>query len=131
VTVVAANEARVRIRPGPLVGAILGRVVGMIAARAQCPIDRLDDALLITDAVAAHAPHYALDECLSVVVRATADGLELCVGPLRENGANQVLADAALPGIGNVIEQIADTIEAGRAPDGSGDQLVIRLAFAR
>ena len=48
-----ANEAVVRIRSGPLVGAVLGRVVGMLAARAQCPIDRLDDAILLTDAVAA------------------------------------------------------------------------------
>ena len=28
----------------------------MLAARAQCPVDRLDDALLVTDAIAAHAP---------------------------------------------------------------------------
>jgi serine/threonine-protein kinase RsbW len=130
-TVVGANEATVRIRSEPLVSPILGRVVGMIAARAQCPIDRLDDALLITDAVAAHAPRYALDGCLSVLVRAAQDGLELHVGPLRDEGARQLLADAALPGVGNVLEQIADAVEPGRAPDGSGEQLVIRLGFRR
>jgi len=42
-----ANEAVVRVRSGPLVAAVLGRVVGMLAARAQCPIDRLDDAGVI------------------------------------------------------------------------------------
>jgi anti-sigma B factor antagonist len=47
---VGPNEARVAVANGPLVGAVLGRVVGMLAARAQCPIDKLDDALLITDA---------------------------------------------------------------------------------
>ena len=46
------NQARLQIRSGPLVGAVLSRVVGMLAARAQCPIDRLDDALLISDAIA-------------------------------------------------------------------------------
>jgi hypothetical protein len=125
------NEATVRIRSEPLVAAILGRVVGMIAARAQCPIDRLDDALLITDAVAAHAPRYAVNDCLSVVVRAADDALELYIGPLRDQGARQLLADAALPGVGNVLEQIADAVEPRRAPDGSGEQLVIRLGFAR
>jgi serine/threonine-protein kinase RsbW len=128
---VALNEAILRIRSVALVPAILGRVVGMIAARAQCPIDRLDDALLITDAVAAHAPRYAVEDCLSVLVRAADDGLELHVGPLRDDGARQLVADAALPGVGNVLEQIADAVEPGRAPDGSGEQLVIRLAFTR
>ena len=46
------NQARLVVRHGPLVGAVLSRVVGMLAARALCPIDRLDDALLITDAIA-------------------------------------------------------------------------------
>ena len=54
----ASQATTVRVRCGPLVGAVLGRVVGMLAARAQCPIDRLDDALLLTDAVAAHAPNH-------------------------------------------------------------------------
>jgi serine/threonine-protein kinase RsbW len=130
-TDVVPNEATVRVRSGPLVGAVLGRVVGMLAARAECPIDRLDDALLITDAVAAHAPPHALDGRVTVLVRAAEDGLELCVGPLRPDGAEQLLTDAALPGVGNVFEQVADTVEAADAPDGSGEQLVIRLGFAR
>ena len=37
-----ANEARVGLANGPLVAPILGRVVGMLTARADCPIDRLD-----------------------------------------------------------------------------------------
>lgn len=130
-TDVAANEATVKVRSGSLVGPVLGRVVGMLAARAQCPIDRLDDALLITDAVAAHAPRYAVNGCVSVVVRADEDGIELSVGPLCEDGADRLLADAALPGVGNVLEQIADDVESGDSPDGAGEQLVIRLRFAR
>jgi serine/threonine-protein kinase RsbW len=130
-TEVTANEATVKVRNGPLVGPVLGRVVGVLAARAQCPIDRLDDALLITDAVAAHAPRYALDGYVSVIVRADEAGIELSVGPLCEQGADGVVADAALPGIGNVLEQIADVIETGNAPDGTGEQLVIRLRFVR
>jgi serine/threonine-protein kinase RsbW len=131
VTSVAPNEATVRVRNGPLVGAVLGRVVGMLAARAECPIDRLDDALLLTDAVAAHAPAHALDGRVTVLVRAAEDGLELFVGPLQPRGAQNLLTDAALPGVGNVFEQVADTVETAAAPDGSGEQLVIRLGFAR
>ena len=50
-----SGPTTVRVHNDALVGAVLGRVVGMLAARAQCPIDRLDDALLLTDAVSAHA----------------------------------------------------------------------------
>jgi serine/threonine-protein kinase RsbW len=130
-TEVTANEATVKVRNGPLVAPVLGRVVGMLAARAQCPIDRLDDALLITDAVAAHAPRYAVDGYVSVVVRADEDGIELAVGPLCPEGADRLVADAELPGVGNVLEQIADAVEAREAAAGAGEQLVIRLRFAR
>jgi hypothetical protein len=44
------NTATVKVIHGPLVAPVLSRVVGMLAARAQCPVDRLDDALLVADA---------------------------------------------------------------------------------
>jgi hypothetical protein len=125
------NEALLRVRSGPLVGAVLSRVVGMLAARAQCPIDRLDDALLISDAVAAHAPRYTPNGRVTVTVVADANLLELRVAPLQERGARGLLADAELPGVGNVFEQVADEVTPGVAADGSGEQLIIRLGFQR
>jgi serine/threonine-protein kinase RsbW len=83
----ATNKASVSIRKGPLVGPVLGRVVGMLAARAQCPIDRLDDAMLLTDAVAAHAPTHTTEGHVQVVVAADATGIELRVGALARGGA--------------------------------------------
>lgn len=130
-TEVIPNEATVRVRNGPLVGAVLGRVVGMLAARAECPIDRLDDALLITDAVAAHAGAHAIDGRVTVLVRAGEEGLELHVGPLLANGAQSLISDAALPGVGNVFEQVADAVEAAPTSEGATEKLVIRLGFAR
>jgi len=109
-----ANEAVVRIRSGPLVAAVLGRVVGMLAARAQCPIDRLDDAILLTDAVAAHAPVHARNGHVYVVVAADDERLELRVSDLRPDGAQQLLADGDLPGVDVV---------------GDGGELILRLNF--
>jgi serine/threonine-protein kinase RsbW len=126
---VAPNATDVRVRSGPLVGAVLGRVVGMLAARAQCPIDRLDDALLLTDAVAAHAPAHTNDSHVRVLVRAGEDGLELRVGSLNRDGARALLRDAELPGVGNVFERVADEVQAGAAKDGDGDELILRLRF--
>ena len=121
------NEAHLEIRSGPLVGAVLSRVVGMLAARALCPIDRLDDALLITDAIAAHAPDFTNGQ-VSVTVSADDDGITLLVSPLRANGAKGLLAAAELPGVGNVLERVADDVEAGTSSEGA-EQLTVRLAF--
>jgi hypothetical protein len=118
----------VQVRSGPLVGAVLSRVVGMLAARAQCPIDRLDDALLVTDAVAAHAPARSLDGHVQVVVDARETGIELRVMRLQRNGARAMLHDANLPGVGNIFERIADEVRTEQGDD--GEQFIVRLSFA-
>ena len=117
----------VRVHNDALVAAVLGRVVGMLAARAQCPIDRLDDALLLTDAVSAHAAKHTKAGTVQVDIDAGESGLELRVGELRSGGAEAMLHDAALPGVGNVLERVADEIEPRGGAD--GDELILRLRF--
>jgi hypothetical protein len=119
----ATNEATLIVRQRDLLGPVLGRVVGMLAARAQCPIDRLDDALLLTDAVAAHAPSHAANGRVVVHVRADGDGLSLRIGALRDGGAEELVESAALPGVGNVFRRVATDVRA------EGGELVLHLAF--
>jgi len=123
----AFNQAWVGVASGPLSAPVLGRVVGMLAARADCPIDRLDDALLVADAVAAKAGSFTDDGHIRVEVIARVGSVELHVGPLLSGGADDLIASAALPGVGNVLERVADGLE----PQASGDDefLVIRLEF--
>ena len=121
------NEATIRVRNGPLLGPVLSRVIGMLAARAQCPIDRLDDALLVADTVAAHSPDYARNGEVRVNLAAREGVIELTVGALRPKGAQQMLADAELPGVGNVLERVADAVEVRQ--DGEDEALYIRLGF--
>jgi serine/threonine-protein kinase RsbW len=123
-----ANQATLTVRRPELLGPVLGRVVGMLAARAQCPIDRLDDALLITDAVAAHAPRFSTDDRVRVVVRTDESALEIIVGSLAKGGTDGLVADATLPGVGNVLERVADEVD--RSPGEDGEQLRIRVSFA-
>ncbi len=118
------NEARLTVRSGDMLGPVLSRVVGMLAARAQCPVDRLDEAMLLTDAVAAHAPARAIDGFVTVAVAVDAEALELRVGALGPGGATSLMADAELPGVGNVFERVADDV---RTVDG---ELVLRLSFS-
>jgi hypothetical protein len=125
------NHARLVVRKGPLVGAVLSRVVGMLAARALCPIDRLDDALLVTDAIAAHAGDFTADGTVgvTVIVAADADAITMIVAPLRAQGADGLLRAAELPGVGNVLERVADEVTTGQAEDETGEELRVRVAF--
>jgi serine/threonine-protein kinase RsbW len=126
------NEASVGLAQGPLAAPVLARVVGILAARADCPIDRLDDALLVADAVAAKAAAFADDGRVNVHVVAALGSVELCVGPLRSDGASELIASASLPGIGNVLERVADELEPQSADGGEAadsEYLRIRLGF--
>jgi len=123
------NEASIGLAEGPFAAPVLGRVVGILAARADCPIDRLDDALLVADAIAAKAASFAEDSRVNVRVVAVPGSVELLVGPLRVDGASELIASATLPGIGNVLEQVADELDPHPAENGTGEYLRIRLGF--
>jgi serine/threonine-protein kinase RsbW len=118
----------VSIAAGPLVGPILRRVVGMLAARADLPLDRLDDAVLVADLIAARAPAHVASETVDVALEPGPRTLSLRVGPLRPGGGEALIVDAAVPGVGNVIEQLADelTVDTG---DGA-EFLRVRLAYS-
>lgn len=122
---IARNEATMLVRNGPLLGPVLTRVIGMLAARAQCPIDKLDDALLVADTVAAHSPDHAVNGTVLVGLTAEETGIELTVTQLEPQGAQALLKDAELPGVGNVLERVADKVEVR----GDGEELYIRLSF--
>ena len=122
------NQAWVAVANGPLSAPVLGRVVGMLAARADCPIDRLDDALLVADAVAAKAATFSDDGRIEAQIVARLGSVELQIGPLRAGGANGLIESAALPAVGNVLERVADELEPQEGADGS-EYLLIRLDF--
>ena len=123
------NEAVVRVRNGPLVAPVLARVVGMLAARAQCPVDRLDDALLVADALAAHSQSHAADGHVTVALTAGAEGISLKVTELAKGGAKGLLQDASLPGVGNVLERIADEVRVEAEDESDRESLFVRLSF--
>jgi serine/threonine-protein kinase RsbW len=118
----------VSIASGPLVGPVLRRVVGMLAARADLPLDRLDDAVLVADLIAARAPAHVAADTVNVALEPGPRTLSLRVGPLRPGGGEALVVDAAVPGVGNVIEQLADELSVDTG-DG-GEFLQVRLAYS-
>lgn len=125
----AQSTASLRLASGPLTGPVLCRVVSMVLARAHCPMDRLDDAMLICDAIAAHAPAHARDGYLAFALATRPGGVELRVGELSEQGARGLLEDAVVPGVGNVLERMTDELRVEPSPNGSGEELVLAINF--
>jgi hypothetical protein len=116
----------VRVAGGPLVGPVLRRLVSIVLARADWPLDGLDDALLVCDALSAHAPGHARAEWVALSVRADEREAELRMSELRHGGAADLLRDATLPVVGNVLEGIAENVSVHTEPDG-GSLLVLVL----
>src|SRR5918996_1342673 len=50
------DEPQLRVPAGDLVAPVLSRVVAMFAARADFSVDRLSDAILLSDAISANGP---------------------------------------------------------------------------
>src|SRR4051795_12497129 len=88
------EPARIRPGAGPLLAAVLGRTVAMLAARANFSLDRLSDAQLVSDAVSAHALAHAAVDSLSVEVDDVERELELRVGPLSADGGQRIVRES-------------------------------------
>jgi hypothetical protein len=125
----APGPVSLRVTTGPLAAPVLSRVAAMVLARAECPLDRLDDALILCDAISAHAPAHVRDSHLAYKLTAGEGAIELRVAELRQGGASGLLDDALLPDVGNVIERYSDERHVELASDGDGEELVLRLAF--
>lgn len=101
----------------------------MVLARANCPMDRLDDAMLICDALSAHAPEHASDGHLSFALNAGGGSFELRLGELAPNAGAELVRDSVLPGVGNVLERMTDELSILSSVDGQHEELVLKLRF--
>lgn len=128
------NWATLRIASGPLAGPAICRLVSILVGRARCPLDRLDDALLVCDAIIEHAPAHFPDGRIGLEVAVSEASLELRLGPLAPSAGESILSDCAIPGIGNIITQVSDRVDVEPAPrsgqgPGDGERLVLGLDF--
>ena len=119
--------ARVRLAHGPLAGPVLWRVVSMMLARADWPLDRLEDMLLVCDALSAHAFAHSIDTTVTFDIQADEHEAELRVLDLTDAGASGLLKDTVLPVVGNVLERIAERVSMETGVHGEGSQLALAL----
>ncbi len=104
---------------------VLARLVGALAARRDLSIDRVSDAVLITDAIAGAAPGRFADGCVRLALGESEKGLELRLGPMEKGAAGEIRRELAVPDLGGSLETLADELEIDQSDD--GDYLIVRF----
>jgi serine/threonine-protein kinase RsbW len=119
-------ETEIVVGRAELLGPLLGRLVGALAARRELSVDRLSDAVLVTDAVAESAPRFFVDGYVRVGVDDHQEGVELRLGPMEAGAAGGLRDSLDVPELGSSLEALADELAVEEADD--GDYLVMRFA---
>jgi len=120
----AATE--IEIGRADLLAPILARVVGALAARRDLPVDRVSDAVLLTDALADAAPGHFAEDSVKLALADSDGGVELKLGPMQKGGAEEVRERLTMPEVGGSLETLADDFGVESAAD--GDYLSIRFS---
>ncbi len=110
----APRAAGLMIQPGPLVASVASRVTAILAARADFPLDRLADAVLVSDAISAHASDYISGSDVGLVIEDGDGTLDFRVGPLHEGGGQSLLQQMEVPGLGHSLERLVDEVKVER-----------------
>ena len=107
----------VRVGPPELVGPVLSRVLGALAARHEITVDRLSDAMLLSDAISAAAPQGFTDGHVELSIADRREGIELRVGPMTDGGATRLRKGLDLPQVGS-LENLADDLRVEQGEEG-------------
>lgn len=123
---IQSESTAMRVGPPELVGPILSRALGALAARREISVDRLSDAMLLSDAISAHAPEGFSDGHVSLSLADRPEGVQVRVGPMRTGAAEELCASLDLPEVGGSLATLADELRVEQ--DDEGDFLVIGIA---
>ncbi|MGH2952625.1 MAG: ATP-binding protein [Solirubrobacterales bacterium] len=120
------SEARIAIPAGDLLAPILSRVVSMYAARADFSVDKLSDAVLLSDAISAHGPEGFPRGTARLAISEEEGAFAIRVGPLAAGAGQRLVDGMRIPMLDASLEDLADEV---RVETGEGaDHLVVRLA---
>ena len=126
----SAPIATLRVQGNDLCEAVLVRVLGAVANLADLPVDRLSDAQIMAGAIADWAPDLSVDGALEVRLTFEPATIRFTLGPLVRGGAARLLEQTAVPGVGPVIERMADEVHVESGEDGDRLEVVVGRAPA-
>jgi hypothetical protein len=121
------ERARLSVRCGPLARTLAGRFVAALGAETELPLDRVEEAYLLAEAVADRCGELTPDGELELSVAVHGDRLELRVGPLERGAAHRLLSSDAGRRGGGAIRGLASTVET-RPLRGDREMLVVLVA---
>jgi serine/threonine-protein kinase RsbW len=127
-SVEVANEARIAIPAGEMLAPILSRVVSMYAARADFSVDKLSDAVLLSDAISAHGPQSFPQGTARLAISEDEGAFAIRVGPLEEGAGQRLIEGMRIPMLDASLEDLADEVRVETVE--GADHLVVRLAQA-
>jgi hypothetical protein len=119
-------ETDMRIGPPELLPPVLSRALSALAARRDVAVDRVSDAMLLSDAISANAPDGFSDGHVSLSIADRSDGVELRVGPMMNGAAERLRASLDLPEVGGSLATLADEVRVEQ--DDEGEFLVVGIA---
>jgi serine/threonine-protein kinase RsbW len=113
--------------PTSVARGVVPRVLSTLAARAYFSTDRISDTQLLADALVAHADSSTVSAGhLSVGVSVAPRHLEIRIGPLKAGRTGELFGEAAMDGLGPVLERLTDGHEV--SAEGSAEVLDLKLA---
>jgi serine/threonine-protein kinase RsbW len=119
------GELSITVTSGPLAAPVLGRVIAMLAARAEFSLEGISEAELVTDAVAAHAPRSMVGDRIQLGIDRPNGQLIVRVGPLEDGGATRVVEASALEDLPPVLDRLTED----HGVESSGDRELLRLVL--
>jgi len=109
--------AAVEVGAADLAGPVLERLFGAVAARQNLQVDRLSDAMMLTDAIGESGGAGFADGRLRFIVDDPEDAIVLRIGPLADGGADELRRGLRLPGDAS-LEVLADDVRTEAGEDG-------------
>ena len=123
----AVPEAtEIQVGAAELLGPVLSRALTALAARQEITIDRISDAMLLSDAISAAAPRGFPDGQVKLSIADRPEGVELKIGPMEAGAADGLRSSLAIPDVGGSLETLADEVRT--EADGDGEYLVVGIA---
>jgi anti-sigma regulatory factor (Ser/Thr protein kinase) len=104
------------------------RLVAVLAAQADMPVDELTNALLVAELAARHTPAYVLGDTARASLSRLPGGFSLTIGPFAAGDAKALIAESDLPSLGPVLMRLSENVTVvPSATDPSSEDLLIRL----
>jgi serine/threonine-protein kinase RsbW len=122
----SAHGTAIKLKDDRLAAPVIGRVLAVLAARTDFPVDRLTDTMLLADALAAHAADGFDDGTVRMVVEDGDGSIRVRVGPMSEGSGEQLRSQLEIPGLGATLEKLADDVSVDQASDGEYFSLQMR-----